>query len=115
MVKTGRRVVKIKLILATALALGGLGGTADAALIDWTQWNTPTAYGASGGAVTGSGGISYAGELQNLFFGSPSWGPPGTFNGGTISNAPPPAGGIIQLFGGGTTTDTISFATPVIN
>jgi len=106
--------MKFKIALAAVLAVG-LTGSASATPIDWTQWNTGFTTGSTGGAATGSGGISYSGELQNLLFGYPSWGPPGTFNGGTISNAPPPAGGIIQLFGGGTTIDTITFATPVVD
>lgn len=106
--------MKFKIALAAVLAVG-LTGSASATPIDWTQWNTGFTTGSTGGAATGSGGISYSGELQDIRFGYPSWGPPGTFNGGTISNAPPPAGGIIQLFGGGTTIDTITFATPVVD
>jgi hypothetical protein len=106
--------MKFTMVLAAAVAVG-LTGSAGAATIDWTQWNAGFTTSATTGAATGSGGISYSGELQNLFFGYPSWGPAGTFNGGTISNAPSPAGGIIQLFGGGSTVDTITFAAPVTN
>jgi hypothetical protein len=51
-----------------------------------------------------------------LFLNYPSWGPNGTFNGGTVSNAPGQTNGIIQLIGGANTgPDTITFSSAVLN
>ena len=41
--------------------------------------------------------------------------PVNSFSGGTVFNAPPSAGGIIQLFGGKAGLNTISFSKPVID
>jgi hypothetical protein len=107
--------------LATVLTLGliAAGGSADASVIDWTSWATGTSGQTNGSATgtAGSVGISYSGELQSLspLGAYPSWGPPGTFNGGTITNAPSPAGGIIQLFGATGAVDTITFSHSVTN
>ena len=106
---------KLSLAAVGALGIFATSPAANADVINWTQWNASFTTNPTLGAATGSGGVSYSGELQNLIFGYPSWGPAGTFNGGTISNAPPSAGGIIQLVGGGTTVDTITFATPVVD
>lgn len=104
--------------LSLALAFG-LSASANAGTVAWTQWSnsfaTDSAAGSASG-VEGSVNVSYSGELENLFFNYPSWGPTGTFNGGTISNAPPAAGGILQLYGGnGSVTDTLTFSSPVKN
>jgi len=91
----------------------------------WTQWDSGFTAATPGGAATGTMGgvtVTYSGELENLIFGYPSWtapplymGPP-TYIGGPVTSAPPPAGGIIQLFGGQYgATDTITFSSPVIN
>ena len=114
-------ILKIKNLLMGAALTAGLAAvlsaTANAATIDWTSWSSTFSTDPSSGSATGTAGsvgVSYSGELENLFFGYPSWGPNGTFNGGTISNAPPAAGGIIQLLGGnGAITDTITFSKPV--
>jgi len=89
---------------------------ASAGTIDWVNWTASTnGNPGSASGTAGSTGVTYLGEVDNLFHGYPSWGPVGTFNGGTISNAPPSANGIVQLSGGGTIVDTITFATPVTN
>lgn len=100
--------------LAAGLALSA--SAAGAATIDWNTWSntfttSPTSGSASG--MAGSVGVSYSGEVENIFFGYPSWGPSGTFNGGTINNAPSPSNGILQLFGGGSVVDTVTFSHPV--
>jgi len=104
---------------AAMLAAGGAAfvtlaaaGPASAATVYWTYWNSPGTDSASG--VAGSVGVTYSGELENLFFNYPSWQPASSYVGGSISNAPPSAGGIIQLFGGPDgLTDTITFSHPV--
>lgn len=97
--------------------------SASAATIDWTNWTSSTS-GDPGGSASGNAGsvgVNYSGELRNFYSSYPSYGPAGTFDGGTVGNAPPP--GIIQLFGGPgscaagpcPTTDTITFSSPVTN
>ncbi len=91
---------------------------ASAGNIDWTVW-TRSSTGETTGTAGGTAGaitVTYSGELQSLMTNYPSYGPAGTFNGGTISNAPPQANGILQLFGGPNSgTDTIMFSQPVTN
>ena len=77
---------------------------------------TQSATAGSATGTAGSVGVTYSGELENLFLGYPTWQPsPPTFSGGTVGNAPVPADGIVQLFGGGSTVDTITFSTAVTN
>jgi hypothetical protein len=92
--------------------------SASASSINWATWSTATPGSPGGGSAQGSiGGISvtYSGELQNLFFNYPSWGPASTFSGGTVGNPPPSGGNAIQIFGGTATVDTITFSQPVTN
>jgi PEP-CTERM motif len=106
--------------IAFLAAIGALlaeNTPASAAPIFWTQWNTFSA-GDPGGSASGTVPgvtVTYGGEIQNLLFNYPSWGPAGTFDGGTVGNAPPSPGGIIRLFGGGNTIDTITFSSAVTN
>ena len=93
---------------------------AQAATIQWSQWSSATPGNPNGSAsgTIGSNTVTYSGELQSLVLNYPSWGPAGTFSGGSISNPPPQSGNIIQLIGGGgdnATTDTVTFATPITN
>jgi len=107
------------ILALTVIAAGALVGSgANAAIIDWATWNAPTATGPTAGAVTGSAGgvgISYSGELLSLSF-APLYTPTSSWVGGTVSNAPDPSKGAIQIQGGqGTGPDTITFATGVLN
>jgi hypothetical protein len=97
-------------LVAVALLFGP--STASASNIDWTTWT-----GQFTGTINAPGliNVTYAGNPFGLAPGYPSWGPPGTFNGGTVGNAPPPSGGIQQLTGGDSTQNTITFSTPVVN
>lgn len=95
---------------------------AGAQTIYWTSFTSATA-GAPGSAIGtitapgGTVGVSYSGEVQagsqtnnagyNFFR------PVGTFNGGT--GTAPSNGDFIQLHGGNTLTNTITFSTPVNN
>jgi hypothetical protein len=106
------------LAAGATLAVMASASAAGAATIDWNAWSSTFTTGATGGSATGTAGsvgVTYSGELENLFLGYPSWGPAGTFNGGSISNAPSPSDGIVQLFGGGSVVDTITFSHPVTN
>jgi hypothetical protein len=95
---------------------------ASAVTIDWVDWTTATV-GTTTGTAQGtapSNGVtvSYTGQVfstttTNGSF--PSYGPAGTFSGGTVSNAPSPHD-IIGLTGGTSTgTNTITFSTAVVN
>jgi PEP-CTERM motif len=85
-----------------------------AATIYWTSWSGNT----SGSLTTPQGTISlgYSGELSGLAANYPSWSPSASYaDGSIVGNAPPPSGGMIQLVGGGSTIDTVTFSAPVIN
>jgi hypothetical protein len=100
-----------------ALAVAFAGG-AQASTIDWTTWGTPSSTGSSGGAVagtSGSVGVSYTGEIQSIQTGIIYQTPAGTFSGGSVGNAPADGLTTIQLFGGGTVVDTVTFSTAVVN
>jgi hypothetical protein len=103
---------KLILGLAACAALATVTSAANAETIDWTTWTTSASSPTSGSAdgAAGAVGVSYSGELQSLVADYPSWGPAGTFNGGTVGNGPTPAGGAIQLFGATGATDTITFS-----
>jgi len=90
-----------------------------AAPITWATWTAGTSSSTTGtavGALLGLGvTISYTGEMESLNTGV-LWTPVSSFSGGTVGNAPP--SGVndgIQLFGGGTVVDTITFSVPVLN
>jgi len=89
-----------------------------AATITWATWTagTPSATaGSATGSLTGLGlGLSYTGEMESLI--NINWLPTASFTGGTVGNAPPTGtNDSIQLFGGGTVVDTITFSSPVTN
>jgi hypothetical protein len=101
-------------------ALMAVPTIASASTVDWATWSSasvvtdPTAGSATG--ATADTTFTYKGELENFFPNYPSYGLPGTFSGGTVSNPPPP--GIIQLYGGNgdaAVKDTITFAKAVTN
>ncbi|SDJ65266.1 MULTISPECIES: PEP-CTERM sorting domain-containing protein [Bradyrhizobium] len=98
--------------IAAVIALGATIASANANTIDWTHWTTVNSGTAGGVGITFS-----TGGVADLYPGSyPSWTPAATWADGTvISNAPDPAGHIIQLFGGSDATNTITFATAVTN
>lgn len=113
----------LKTAVATAMiALGALttATAAGAATIDWASWSSavPGATSGSATATFADVGItaSYTGELRSLVANYPSYAPGGTFSGGTVSNAPVTADGIIQIFGfNANLTNTITFSQAVLN
>ena len=109
---------------AIMVVLAGATTSASAASVDWTDWTNATVGnpGAAQGTITlpdlSTISVSYSGQVfgkttvNNTY---PSWGPSSTFSGGTISNAPKPMD-IIGLTGGaGTSINTITFSTPLLN
>lgn len=93
-----------------AIALALAGGTGSATTVDWTQWSSNTA------GMIGTVSVTYSGELSGLQVGYPSWTPATTWTDGTlVGNAPPAASGMINLFGGSTQPNTITFSQAVTN
>ena len=99
---------------AGALALTCV--VAQAAPIDWNAWTSAT-----GGTIApDSVGVTFAiagtGSVNNLVPNYPSYTPTTTFADGTVvNNAPVPADAIIQLVGGNTNVNTVTFSKPVVN
>lgn len=115
MTKSQRLFVTLSLC-ALALVLSAVPSSA--ATITWATWTsgTPSATaGSATGSLTGLGiGVTYTGEMESLQ--NNPWLPVGSFTGGTVGNAPPSGtNDSIQLYGGGTVVDTITFSSPVTN
>jgi hypothetical protein len=91
--------------------------SASAATI-WTDWTSATA-GAPGSAAGSLGGVgvSYLGELDAAVINGTSniWAPNSTFTGGTVTASPSVVGDDIRLNGTFTGTNTITFASPLVN
>ena len=101
---------------AFALIVAAMPSTA--ATITWTTWTSGTVSATAGSAVgslAGLGiGVTYAGEMDSLL--NIPWAPAGSFTGGTVGNAPPTGtNDSIQLVGGGTVVNTITFSSAVTN
>ncbi|HEY2709656.1 MAG TPA: PEPxxWA-CTERM sorting domain-containing protein [Caulobacteraceae bacterium] len=109
--------LKLALACATAAVVVGAAQGAYAGTVIWTNWTSAT-NGATAGTATGTAGavgVSYVGEVESLVANYPSWNPASSYVGGTVGNAPPQTGGIIQLFGATGATDTITFSKAVTN
>jgi hypothetical protein len=109
-----------KMLLGCVAAVGLLAGVAPSHATVWTIWSPTFTTGNTGGSATGNLGgdtVTYSGELQNLFSGYPSYTPTSSYIGGIVTSVPTGAAQqILQLFGGpNTLTDTITFASPVVN
>jgi len=87
---------------------------AHADTIAWASWSTGTS-GNPGSASGTVGGInvSYSGQTSGLT-NVPSWTPASTFTGGEVGNAPPHTP-TIQLQGGTSLLETISFSSTVVD
>ena len=105
---------------ASVLILGGFivaVPAARSATIAWTDWTSVVA--GNPGSATGTIAlspaitVSYAGQTNGRLTNYPSWTPVSTFSGGSVSNAPPASDNSIQLVGGTSATNTITFSSPV--
>jgi hypothetical protein len=101
-----------------ALVCGAVAPAA-ASLITWTTWTSgtvSTTAGSAAGTLAGLGiSVAYTGEMDSLTSGV-LWTPVSTFTGGTVGNAPPSGtNDAIDLVGGGTVLDTVTFSAPVLN
>jgi PEP-CTERM motif len=105
--------------LAIAFALGvciasALPASADT--IAWTNWTsvTPGSPGTGTGTI-GSITVTYSGQTSALLTDYPSWTPTSSYIGGVVGNAPPATNNSIQLEGGVTYTESITFSSPVVD
>lgn len=107
-------------LVANVVILGGFlvaVPEAYSATIAWTDWTS--AVGGNPGSATGTIAlspaltVSYAGQISSRLVNYPSWAPASTFSGGSVSNAPPASDNSIQLVGGTSATNTITFSSPV--
>jgi PEP-CTERM motif len=103
-----------KLLLAgVALLAINCGSAASAAVVTWNTWNSATS--GTDGPLTVT--FSSGGSLDNLYTGNyPSYTPTTTYADGTIvNNAPLPTNRIIQLQGGNTNLQTVTFSQAVVD
>ena len=111
------------LLLAGAAVLSAFAFSASlhaqAATISWTNWTSAINGdpGSASGSIAGAPAVSvtYSGQNIGLSTDYPSWTPATTFTGGTVGNAPPPANNAVDLTGGDSTVNTLTFSTPVTN
>lgn len=81
----------------------------------WVHWDSTFTPGATNGKATASAEgvkLTYTGEVEGLVFGYPSWTPASTFDIG-FGGTPAPEDGMVVLFGGRGTKNTIKFSTQV--
>ena len=89
--------------------------------IDWASWSgIVTSSTTTGAALATFADVgvtaNYSGELRSFEANYPSYTPVATFSGGTVSNGPAQADGIVRIIGGTPTgTHTITFSQAVLN
>jgi hypothetical protein len=82
----------------------------------WTDWTTATTGGSASGSAGGIG-LSYAGELDGAVINGTGgiWLPSTTFVGGTVTTSPDTIRDYLRIDGNGGRTNTIVFASPVVD
>ncbi|RQP25339.1 PEP-CTERM sorting domain-containing protein [Piscinibacter terrae] len=99
-------------VLAFAAAL--CAGAAQAAPIDWNTWSSTSA-----GTITTTGGpigVTYSGPALNVYNPYPSYTPTPTFaDGVVVNNAPTASNGILQITGGDSSVQTLTFSQAVVD
>jgi hypothetical protein len=101
-----------KLLLAglTSLLIAGNVSVASAAVVTWNTWDSTTT------GTAGPVNVTYAGPAVSLWLNYPSYTPTATFADGVIvSNAPLPSNNILQIMGGSSATQTLTFSQAVVN
>jgi hypothetical protein len=104
--------VSARLLLAACAVL--LPALAHADTIAWTNWSSVVA--GNPGSATGTVGaftVTYSGQTSGST-NVPSWTPASTFTGGAVGNAPPHTP-TIQIEGGSTLMETITFSSTVVD
>jgi len=109
----------IKLELLFACIVVGLLASSSAVATTWTDWTSATNGDPGSAAGTLSGvGVTYSGEVfsNKVINGTASnWAPNSSFIGGTVTDSPSTVGDIITLRGAFTGTNTVTFASPILN
>jgi hypothetical protein len=107
--------------VALSVAAGCIALPAAADPIDWASWSGIVTSNTNTGAALATFAdvgvtASYSGELRSFQANYPSYTPSATFSGGTVSNGPAQADGIVRIIGGTPTgTHTITFSEAVLN
>ncbi len=102
--------MNFKHLFAAVLVTAGVG--AHAATITWNQWASNSA-GTMGPVAVG---FSAGGNPSALVSNYPSWTPTSTWSdGAVVANAPAPTDSIIQLSGGTSNVNILTFSTAVVN
>lgn len=113
-----KRIVPSGALIGAVMCAVSLTAAPAFAVTTWTDWTSSTA-GAPGSAAGSLGGVavSYSGELDSAVINgtSPIWAPNTSFTGGTVTASPSTVGDAIFLNGSFTGTNTITFASPVVN
>jgi hypothetical protein len=101
-----------KLLIAgiSCLILAGSANVAAAAVVSWNTWTSTSA------GTDGTIGVTYAGPANALVASYPTYTPTATWADGTIvNNAPLPSNNILQIFGGNSSVQTLTFSQAVVN
>ena len=113
-----KRIVPSCALMCALMSAVLLSAAPASAVTTWADWTSATA-GAPGSASGSLGGVavSYSGELDSAVINgaSPIWAPNSSFTGGTVTASPSTVGDAIFLNGNFTGTNTITFASPVVN
>ena len=110
------RLSRLLLSAASLIALAAAVPAAHADNIAWTHWTSVTSGspGSGSGSIStvkyGSVGVTYSGQTSGMLTNYPSWGPASTFSGGIVGNAPPASFNSVQLEGGVSYTETVTFS-----
>ena len=111
------RLSRLLLCAASLIALAAAVPAARADNIAWATWTTGTSGnpGSAAGTVStakyGTINVTYSGQTSGLF--APDWTPTSTFTGGVVGNAPPANSKGVQIEGGQSYTETITFSQTV--
>lgn len=112
--------MKLSRLLAAVAVAGAFAAPAYAETIYWTDWTAKT-YGNPGSAIgtiglpAGAVAVGYSGEIVNTGD-QGDWSQfAGTYTSSAVDNAPTPSLVSIQLIGGNSTVNTISFSVPIYN
>lgn len=113
-----KRIIPSCALMGALMSIVFLSAAPAFAVTTWTDWTSATA-GAPGSASGSLGGVavSYSGELDSAVINgtSPIWAPNSSFTGGTVTASPSTVGDAIFLNGSFTGTNTITFASPLVN
>jgi hypothetical protein len=105
--------------LALILIASAFSVSAHADVIGWNVWSatgsTPGNPGTATGAIAGGPTVTYSGQFNSIVTGYPTWTPTSTYTGGAVGNGPVPTDNIIQMTGGTSLAESITFSSPVVN